>query len=83
MISYRFFLKLMINAMILVLTLLTSLLWVATFHVPRLMVFTFLNSFGLQEYCHLADFNARSKTRKLVLLFLNINRKMVAVAEDN
>ena len=39
----------MTNAMILILTLLISRFWMATFIVSLLMVFTFFNLFGLQE----------------------------------
>ena len=40
----------MTNAMILILTLLISRFRMATFLVPLLMVFTFLNLFGMPEY---------------------------------
>ena len=44
-----FHLKFMTNAVVLILTLLISQFWMATFHVPLLMVFTMLSLFGSQE----------------------------------
>ena len=60
----------MTNGMNLILTLLISHFWMATFLMPLLMVFTFLNSFGLlsRVSSDLADFNANNKPLTVKLL---------------
>ena len=49
LISVLFHLKLMTNAIILILILLISRFWMATFLVPLLMMLAFLKLFGLQD----------------------------------
>ena len=58
----------MSNAMILILTLLISRVWMATFLVAILIVFTFLNLFGLQKCLVIPDVSFRNTNLTAKLL---------------